>query len=389
MTSKIILGLGYGDEGKGLVTAYHAEQAKLKNEKALVIRFSGGHQAGHTVISGTKRHVFSSLGSGTLADAPTYWSQYCTFDPVAFWRERQALSEMSVEALSYIDALAPVTTPYDVYANRKQERNLRHGSCGMGVGATYARMEGPNKLYAQDLLYPQALKHRLAAIRTYYADKTDLPVDWEEKEQLFLYAVAEVAEQIKVVREHQFFRETSFDQYIFEGSQGILLDMDHGFFPYVTRSRTTSRQAVQIISRNGLPKPEVFYVTRAYQTRHGNGPLTNEQLKLLLKPTPLETNQYNEWQGEQRRSVLDAELLNYALACDANYSSASKRHLVVTCLDQLTGKLPLTVAGDCHELNSAQDLVRYLEVDFASVIESWSDRSAALVTSLASVVSEF
>jgi adenylosuccinate synthase len=288
-----------------------------------------------------------------------------------------------------MDALAPVTTPYDIYANRSRERSLRHGSCGMGVGATYERMEGPHKLYVQDLLYPQALKQRLTAIRNYYANKTGLPDGWEEKEQLFLYAVAEVTEQIKVVREQQFFRDSAFDHYIFEGSQGVLLDMDHGFFPHVTRSNTTSRQAVQMIARNGLPRPEVFYVTRAYQTRHGNGPLSNEDLRLSLKPTPLETNQYNEWQGEQRRSVLDAELLNYALACDANYSINCKKYLLVTCLDQLKEGLSLTLAGERIELSSAQDLPAYLEVGFDKVLESWSDRSAPLVTSVSSVVNVF
>lgn len=379
MNSKIILGLGYGDEGKGLLTAYHAEQAQQKNETALVIRFSGGQQAGHTVVSGAQRHVFSSFGSGTLANVPTYWSSYCTFDPAAFWREGQALKEQGLEPIVYVDGLAPVTTPYDVFANRSRERDLRHGSCGMGVGATYARMEGPYKLFVQDLIYPEALKLRLAAIRKYYKNRAMLPLDWEEKEQLFLYAVSEVVQQIQIVQEQNFFISSDFEHYIFEGSQGILLDMDHGFFPHVTRSRTTARQALEMIRRNGLPRPELYYVTRAYQTRHGNGPLTNESLELLLKPTPLETNHYNEWQGAQRRSVLDAEMLNYALRCDANYSSIYDKHLVVTCLDQLKEGLLITAEDECIGLSSAQDIPAYLDTTFKSVIESWSDRSAALL----------
>ncbi|MEL7221344.1 MAG: adenylosuccinate synthetase [Bacteroidota bacterium] len=388
MKSKIILGLGYGDEGKGLVTAYHAEQAQQKNETALVIRFSGGQQAGHTVVSGTQRHVFSSFGSGTLADIPTYWSSYCTFDSAVFWREGQALKERELEPIVYVDGLAPVTTPYDVFANRSRERDLRHGSCGMGVGATYARMEGPYKLFVQDLMYPEVLKLRLAAIRKYYENRAMLSPDWEEKEQLFLYAVSEVVEQVQIIQEQHFFSAYNFDNYIFEGSQGILLDMDHGFFPHVTRSRTSSCQALELIRRNGLPKPELYYVTRAYQTRHGNGPLTNETLALSLKPTPLETNQYNEWQGEQRRSVLDAEMLNYALQCDANYAGGHEKHLVVTCLDQLKEGLSITVEGERFELSSAQNLSAYLNTNFKSVMESWSDRSAALREDITAVIAE-
>jgi len=375
MQTKIVLGLGYGDEGKGLVTAHHAGRCP----QPLVIRFSGGHQAGHTVVTEHgERHVFSNLGSGTLAGAPTYWSRFCTFSPVDFWRERQALAAKGWNPTLYVDALAPVTTPYDVYANRTREQRAGHGSCGMGVGATYERMEGPHKLYVQDLLFPAVLRLRLAAVRAYYAATTGLPADWEELEALFIFAVEEVLPVLEVVQERRFFQEQRYETYIFEGSQGILLDMDHGFFPHVTRARTTSCQAWELIKANGLPDPEIYYVTRAYQTRHGNGPLSNETRPLTLRPTPLETNQYNPWQGHQRRSILDAELLNYALTCDANYGAALASHLVMTCLDQLVEPLRITAAGTLRELASGQELLAYLDTRFMGYWESWSDGSTGL-----------
>ncbi|MEM9930725.1 MAG: adenylosuccinate synthetase, partial [Bacteroidota bacterium] len=88
MTTHIVLGLAFGDEGKGVTTDYLCRQA----ERPLVIRFSGGHQAGHTVVSPQgRRHVFSNFGAGTLAGAPTFWSKYCTFHPVGYANEHESL----------------------------------------------------------------------------------------------------------------------------------------------------------------------------------------------------------------------------------------------------------------------------------------------------------
>jgi len=84
----IVVGLGYGDEGKGLTTDFLCGQSKFP----LVIRFNGGHQAGHTVVTKDGvRHVFSSFGAGTLRNAPTYWSRYCTFSPAYLLYELESL----------------------------------------------------------------------------------------------------------------------------------------------------------------------------------------------------------------------------------------------------------------------------------------------------------
>lgn len=375
MKISIVLGLGYGDEGKGLSTAYLCQQSK----KPLVIRFSGGHQAGHTVVDGKgRRHIFSNFGAGTLHGAPTYWSRFCTFNPLAYWKELQALSKLQIRPKLYLDALAMVTTPYDIAYNQKTEQIQQHGSCGVGFGATLARNQTPNLLYVQDLLYPQVLRQKLNAIRAYYAQKSDSDV-WlialEEQVALFCQLVDDLRPYLKVVREQNFFqRHGYFDHYIFEGSQGILLDMDHGFFPNVTYANTTSKNAYILLERNAVFQghlPEIFYITRAYQTRHGNGFLSNEHLKVNYQPNPQETNQYNSWQGEQRVSPLDLNLLNYALDCDLNYSNAAKRrHLIITCMDQLNGNLQATVDGHLKEFANTLMLQAELKIRFSTLVES-------------------
>lgn len=379
MQTKIILGLGYGDEGKGKTTAWLAEQS----EAPLVIRFSAGHQAGHTVVNDRgQRHVFSNFGAGTFSGAPTYWSAYCTFNPVAYHNELRALEGLGIEPQAFIDALAMVTTPYDIFFNRQRELIHRHGSCGLGVGATMTRNESPYKLYVQDLLYPLVLEQKLQAIRQYYRDKSGEDVDWllaaDQAVIDFLQSTAAIRGNLSIVREKPFFSDlNTYDHLIFEGTQGILLDMDHGFFPNVTYAYTTSRNAMELIERYGLPYPTVYYITRAYQTRHGNGFLSNEHLPLDYIPNSKETNQYNPWQGAQRVAPLDIDLLNYALDSDLNYSSLAKdRRLVVTCLDQILGGIPATEQECLDHYVSVAAFAKKLNTTFSALGESYTDTMA-------------
>lgn len=385
MKTQIVLGLGYGDEGKGLTTDYLCRQA----DWPLVIRFSGGHQAGHTVVTAEgQRHVFSSLGAGSLAGAATYWSRYCAFAPENFWKEYQALQKASYGTTPkiYVDALAQVTTPYDVYHNRSSEKINAHGSCGMGFGATMERNElTPYRLYVQDLYYPVVLEQKLAAIGEYYRRKVHDPMlvmDLQQVVTAFKVAVQQLLPLIEVVEEKVFLEkriyQLGFDALIFEGSQGVLLDRDFGFFPNVTRAYTTSRNAMELVENYQLPLPEIFYITRAYQTRHGKGFLSNEGLKLSYTPNPSETNVYNEWQGQQRVAPLDVDLLNYALDADRNFSGTAPKNLVITCLDQLVGPMQASVAGALRNFTAPEDLLPLLKVQPKQILLSYGDQAAAI-----------
>lgn len=319
----IVIGTCFGDEGKGLTTSFLCSQTR----NPLVVRFNGGHQAGHTVVHNGNRHVFSSFGAGSLQGVPTYWSKYCTFYPVALVNELIQLRPISPrDPLLYVNPLCPVTTPYDIYFNQKDKESLRNGSVGVGFGATIKRHESYYKLYVQDLFHEKVLHEKLKKIRTYYWGSTVnscwFPPDYE----YFLQCCARLKEII-ILRSDEVMRH--FEP-IFEGAQGILLDQDFGFFPNVTRSNTTTKNALKL-----KRSKEVFYITRTYQTRHGNGFMSNEREKLELKNNEKETNKRGGFQGEFRTSKLDIDLLNYSLQCDNNFSSHLKKNLVVTCNDQL------------------------------------------------------
>jgi adenylosuccinate synthase len=384
METCIVIGLGFGDEGKGITTAYLCHQAP----HPLVVRFNGGHQAGHTVVTADgRRHVFSSLGSGSLSGAPTYWSRYCTFYPPGFVNEYKALMRLGVSPELYLDALCPVTTCYDVLYNRALERSRNpHGSCGLGFGATIERQEAGCTLWAKDLWDLDLLATKLKAIEQYYNAR----VKWSGNRQLselyhdysfeqikdqYLGVVQTCTQVAKLVYEKAFLASHKTEKEVsllFEGAQGVLLDMDSGFFPHVTRSSTTSKNALELLRRHGLPEPEIYYVTRSYQTRHGAGPMTNEHLRLELSHHEKETNVSNEWQGGFRTSVLDRNLLHYALACDARYSQGLPKHLVVTCLDQTKGQIPVTVDGRPGQM-TGEELAEALLPNYHSLLLSASD----------------
>jgi len=323
-SAKIVIGLGFGDEGKGITTDFLAQQ----HPESIVIRFSGGQQAAHTVMIGDKKHIHSSFASGALRGLPSYFSEHCTIHPTFLFNERKELIQKNGSVELYIHPLAKVTTPFDVLYNRKNVKNLEHGTCGKGVGATMKRNESPFKLFAVDLIAPRTmLIEKLKGIAHYYGfeDGKDIENALED----FFEAVDKIDWKIEG---YEYLK--SYDHLIFEGSQGILLDMDHGVFPNVTYASTTSKNACEICRLLKIEDIEIFYVTRCYSTRHGSGWMSNEN-ELTLKNNEEETCTFNEFQKDLRFGDLDYDLLNYALKSDQAYGVAQKKNLVITCLDQL------------------------------------------------------
>lgn len=381
--NSVVIDLGFGDSGKGLLTNYLVQQNTVNS---LVVRFNGGHQAGHTVCTEDgKKHVFSNFGSGTLSGALTYWSRYCTVDPVAVIKEYKALKAiypgMRYDALR-MDPLCPVVTPYDIIYNQfLEQKQNKNGSCGVGFGATIERNLGPYKLHVQDLWYPSIVEIKLKSIRNYYRDKfysigENAVLILGDKVQFQIDNFMNSLSTLKEIVHCQGEDILKFHDLIFEGAQGVMLDMDHGFFPHVTRSNTTSKNVMEIINRNDLTLPTIHYVTRCYQTRHGVGPMTNEELQLDLVNTEHETNILNTWQGNFRKTVLDMDLLKYALQCDGNYSLHCEKKLMISCLDQLpNNNIPVTWEGELKNYEDPESLAADILSGWAAFLFSYSPYS--------------
>jgi len=361
----IIVGLGYGDEGKGATV-----NSLIENPKdVVVVRFNGGHQVGHTVVYNGIRHPFSNFVSGTLKGAPTYWSEYCTVNPMAVKKEGDVLRERGITPVVFYNANAMVTTPYDIFENLNDSFNKSHGTVGVGFGKTIQRNEDHIHLYVRDLKYPKIRNEKLRLIESYYQydDKARKGLELiNNVMNEFKAACDELVERFHIV--DSFRHIEAWDKLIFEGGQGIMLDMDYGFFPHVTRSNTTSKNAMEIIKANGLENRIIttYYVTRAYQTRHGNGYMSNEDLdSSYIKINPDETNGDDGAQGVFRRAMLDFNQLKYAISCDKYHSLPDvKRKLVITCLDHVGERIPIIKDGNllCLEPRVIGNLLNIFDV---------------------------
>jgi len=322
-----VLGLAFGDEGKGVVTDYLCSLSP----NSAVLRFSGGHQAAHTVFYNGINHVFANFGSGTLRGCETYWSEFCTFEPRGVWTEFQILKSKGVSPILHIHSNCRVTTPYDIVANWLSPERA-NGTCGVGVWKTVERDRNGVTLSAIELLTLDTfdLKARLFDIWLYYGelDHSELTYMLDEFYGSVLCIRRKFPEIFKL-----FIDYPDGDDLIFEGSQGLLLDQDIGFNPHTTPSKTNLNNLLQV----GYSPDDVFLVTRAYQTRHGAGPMTNEDKPFVFEQFE-EATRPDEFRGELRKTILDLDLLICAKVLGVNsacWREDITKNLVVTCLDQM------------------------------------------------------
>jgi adenylosuccinate synthase len=274
--------------------------------------------------------------------AHTYWSEFCTFYPIGFCKERQVLVEKGfLNPVFFIHPLSPITTPFDVAFNRQAEMNNNHGSVGVGFGTTVQRhTETPYKLYAQDLKHPDIFEFKLQQIEYYYKQRGLTVGPTKDFFDSYMEAVREIQESdyIQIAPINKIVH--AYNNFVFEGAQGIMLDQDFGFFPHVTRSNTTCKNALEIMSQCNLADPEIYYIMRSYLTRHGNGYMPGET-EITLKNAEMETNVQHDWQGKFRKGYHSYRLLSYALDCDElqHKQLNPARNFVVSCLDQTDGKI--------------------------------------------------
>jgi adenylosuccinate synthase len=318
----IVVDMGFGDAGKGATVDHLCATGKVD----VVCRYSGGCQASHRVVMADGReHRFSQFGSGTLRDIPTFLGSSMIIDPLAMRNEAMHLKAIGVGEPYDLLRVAPdclVATPYHKLLNRIEEAaagHRRHGSCGMGIGATrsYWLQHGLDAIRASDIGNGE-LEHKLLLLKNRLAEKVRLCARIEkcrEMVQEFLRLTPhEISRRMAdafcpVVLDH--FVDANWQFCVMEGSQGILLDQDLGFPPHHTWSDVTSRPAEELLTSAGCDDYKILGCVRSFTTRHGAGPLPGHDPDLtasLIDPG----NPENEWQGALRCSPFDMPLFDYA-----------------------------------------------------------------------------
>jgi len=309
MISKIVVGAGFGDEGKGTMVDYLAGQMKAD----VVVRFNGGAQTAHNVIHDGVHHTFSQWGSATLRGIPTYLGPYVLVDPEMALREAEALSgkiPWNPWDLLRVSMNAVIVTPWHRMWNKHVEdgRGCKaHGSCGMGIGAAREMELGGRPTLRIKDLWTSDLRNILVDIRECYAT--------------LLRYMPSVDEVLETMKEYASRLQRGVDPWgrmdkvVFEGAQGILLDETWGTAPHNTWTDCTPRRALDMVPLGSVYDAEVVLVTRTYMTRHGHGPFASEYPPGRPdKRIPEKHNQWGQFQGAFRQGFLDFQALRYSLA---------------------------------------------------------------------------
>lgn len=341
MIADIVIGMGYGDEGKGARTH---KLARLSAYYPLVIRFGGGHQVGHTVYDGNRLYEHHNLGSGTMANVPTYYSEYCAVNPYGVLSELEDFPD--INASLYYHPKAMIATPYDVSANQELEAINKHGSVGVGFGQTIKRNNANYHLYCIDIANKEFFMAKMNSIRKYYIDNgIDVPCDPETSHEDFYKVCNEFYNHRFVHVKPLNAIKHLYNHFIFEGHQGVLLDMDYGVFPHVTFSKTTPYNALQICKSIGISNVNIHLMTRVYHTRHGNGPFIEEDIQLFNNEC--ETNHTNPYQGRFKKSPFQKNLYEFAVeavVADVAEFDINPTYIpVITCCDQVGNDVVINV----------------------------------------------
>ena len=277
----VIIGTQWGDEGKGKLVDLLTEQVEA------VVRFQGGHNAGHTLVIRGEKTVLHLIPSGILRDnVQCMIGNGVVLSPNALMEEIEFLEKAGIPVRNrlLISEACTLILPSHVAIDQAREKargGKAIGTTGRGIGPAYEDKAGRRGLRAGDLLDAESFAEKLEELvdyhnfmltHYYHTDTVDY--------QLTLAEELRLGEQIKPmltdVSEALYKYQAQGKNLLFEGAQGALLDIDHGTFPYVTSSSTTAGGAATGSGLGPLDLDYVLGITKAYSTRVGNGPFPSE-----------------------------------------------------------------------------------------------------------------
>ncbi len=280
MSNVVVVGSQWGDEGKGKIVDWLSERAEV------VVRFQGGHNAGHTLVIDGTAYKLSLLPSGVVRNKLSVIGNGVVVDPWALLAEIERLSHQGVivtaENLRIAENAALILP---IHAALDQAREAaggaaKLGTTGRGIGPAYEDKVGRRAIRFCDLAEPAYLEQRLEALLAHHnALLTGLGAETWNLAQL-LKPLKEIAPKLlpfsdyvwRILDEHR--RRGSW--VLFEGAQGAMLDIDHGTYPFVTSSNTVAGQAWAGAGSSLSAATYVLGITKAYTTRVGSGPFPTE-----------------------------------------------------------------------------------------------------------------
>ncbi len=319
MANVVVIGSQWGDEGKGKIVDWLSERADV------VVRFQGGHNAGHTLVIDGVTYRLSLLPSGVVRQGKlSIIGNGVVVDPWALLEEIEAIRAQGIEVTPdnlRVAENAPLLLPLHRNLDRVREKALgdaRIGTTGRGIGPAYEDKAARRAIRVGDLAEPEILADKVDALLFHHnALLRGLGMEEIDGEAL-LAALREVAPKVLP------YCATTWKQLddarragkrvLFEGAQGTMLDVDHGTYPFVTSSNTVAGQAAVGSGQGPGAIDFVLGITKAYTTRVGSGPFPTELTDELGKRIGEKGNEFGTVTGRPRRcGWFDAVLVRQAV----------------------------------------------------------------------------
>ena len=274
MINKAVIGLQWGDEGKGKIVDYLSEKFDL------VVRYQGGNNAGHTVIVDGETYKLNLIPSGVIRGKVCYLGQGVVLDPIHFLKEYNQIVKKSLNPRIFLSSNISLILSYHKQLDKINEsilnNNKKIGTTSKGIGPAYQDKVGRKSIKLYNLKSKDSICEKMLNLKQFYDpilenfNENKINID-ETVDDLFGFykSVKDLIVDNAYIK-----NEFKNKNILFEGAQGALLDLDHGSYPFVTSSNTVSSN---IILGSGLQVDfQTIGIFKAYATRVGNGPFPSE-----------------------------------------------------------------------------------------------------------------
>jgi adenylosuccinate synthase len=319
MANVAVIGAQWGDEGKGKIVDWLSERADV------VVRFQGGHNAGHTLVIGNVEYRLSLLPSGVVRPGKlSVIGNGVVVDPWALLREIDAIREKGVhvtpESLKLAENAALILPSHAAIDRAREEAHgsRKIGTTGRGIGPAYEDKVGRRAIRVCDLAEPETLPAKIDHLLMHHnALLTGLGADAVDRDRL-LKELTEVAPRVLPYADRIWERldeaKRQGKRILFEGAQGAMLDVDHGTYPYVTSSNTVAGQAAAGAGMGPGGVGFVLGITKAYTTRVGSGPFPTELTDAIGQRLGERGKEFGVVTGRKRRcGWFDAVMVRQAI----------------------------------------------------------------------------
>jgi len=359
----VVIGTQWGDEGKGKIVDWLTDHAEG------VVRFQGGHNAGHTLVIGGKKTVLHLIPSGILRESvQCYIGNGVVLSPQALLKEIKGLEEAGVNLRSRlnISEACPIILPYHVVLDQARESakgSAKIGTTGRGIGPAYEDKVARRAIRLQDLFHRERFAAKLGEVLDYHnfvlknyfhAETIDFQRTLDETLALALEIKPMVADVPNLLYE----ANKAGKQLLFEGAQGALLDVDHGTYPFVTSSNTIAGGAS---TGSGVAPQMLNYVlgiTKAYTTRVGSGPFptelydAEEKLDPIGKQLATRGHEFGSTTGRARRcGWFDAAALKRSIQINGVSGLCITKLDVMDGMETIRMGVGYKINGKVHDLS--------------------------------------